>query len=1399
MKCDITPKKASMSKKVIRILFLIALNFLKINALQATVIINPTGNGGFESGNTFLLNNWTVVNDANNKWYVGSFAKCNGTNAVYIDVNATAGLANTYQTGTSHVSHFYRDVAFPAGENSITLSFNYKGQGEAFFDYMNVYLVGTSITPVAGTQLAAGRIGNTYYNLVSTCTSETINIPASFAGTTQRLVFSWINDNSFGTNPAMMIDDISLVSAVALPPPNDDPCLATALPVNGSCVFSTYTNSLATNTAGVSTPSCGGYLGGDVWFTVVVPPSGAINFDSKGIAMNDGAMAIYTGSCGALTEIACDDNSSGNLLMPALSLTGQTPGNTLWVRFWALNNTNNGSFQICASTFTPLPNDNPCNATVVPVNTTCNYATYTNAGATATLGVTAPTCSNYAGGDVWFTATIPASGLLIIDSNTGVVLDGGMSVYTGTCGALTQVACDDDGSANGLMPMLTISNLAPGTQIWIRFWEYGNDNNGTFSLCLYNPCNAGPPVNDNCINAVTLILGVPATGTNVCATNTGEPTAPPCWITVNPINSVWYAVQAPASGQIRVRVIPNTLTNPQVAMYSGTCGVGMTLLGCNDNATGCGTATNYSSDLTVSGLVNGTTYYIVVDGYTTSAGVFGILAIDGSLPLPNLSNGQDCGTYLAVCDTSMSFGNPGFQSFGNICDFPGGGSNCLLSGERGSVWFEIPINASGSLAFNIIPKDWPGSPSTGGTDYDFAVWKTSGAGAVTCAQIATGSAPIKCNYDFLGVTGLYGAVNGVAPPQYPGFGTAYLSTIPVVAGEIYVLVVSNFSNSSAGFDVQFSNTSPVAYASTGTSSTWSGGLDNSWFKSENWGGCPIPTCTRDAIINGGISIQPTIMAAGANARSIIINPGAVLTLIAGQTLNICQDFTNYGSLVASPTSTLLFANANVNQNLNGSLVFPNSMGNVTVNKTGGTVKLLQNAEMSGDFLVANNTSTFDANSKLHRVGGDFTNSGFYTSGTGTLEFNGTAAQSYFNTTSVNNVTMKHTSTGVTINTNLILANTGVLTLTTGKIITSGITEVQIFNRTPASSTTGNATSYVEGLLRRYINATGSYDFPVGNSAKGYEIANVNFAYAGNPTVIDNVLASFQSYGAVPVALNVTNCAANFSSPALDNGKWIFATAGTSTSGNFDMTLHNSNYSNAAGIWTIMSDFGGGWALANGNCVVSPVTAVTRTSMNGLSGSFGTAQGPSTLPIELLSINATVVNNFIQLKWITASEKNNKGFKILRASENGIFENIGWVNGFGNSTVLKNYSFNDINVKNGLYYYYRLQQVDFDGTETLSPIVSAKLLANNYDVSLFPNPIFEESLLTFNNDSNEGLTIELVNTFGQTIGMINNKIFPIGINQLLFNPKHYSCKPGIYNLLIRSNRGETHLKFLYLDK
>lgn len=126
--------------------------------------------------------------------------------------------------------------------------------------------------------------------------------------------------------------------------------------------------------------------------------------------------------------------------------------------------------------------------------------------------------------------------------------------------------------------------------------------------------------------------------------------------------------------------------------------------------------------------------------------------------------------------------------------------------------------------------------------------------------------------------------------------------------------------------------------------------------------------------------------------------------------------------------------------------------------------------------------------------------------------------------------------------------------------------------------------------------------------------------------------------------------------------------------------------------------------------------------NGTASSTFNFTTEGTLPIELIDFTATANKNQIDLNWVTATELNNMGFEIQRKTENQRFEKIGWVSGQGNSETEKNYDFQDDNLTKGILYYYRLKQVDYDGSISYSPIRSAKIDPLPGSVQLSPNPV-----------------------------------------------------------------------------
>ncbi|HQL70380.1 MAG TPA: choice-of-anchor J domain-containing protein, partial [Bacteroidales bacterium] len=173
----------------------------------------------FTEGFEIWPNGWSVVNGTQaNAWYVGTATANSGNQSAYISNDN--GLTNAYTITTTSVVHMYRDIAIPATTFPITVKFNWRGQGEGVaYDRLRVYMVETSVTPVAGTELTSGQIGLTNYNLQPDWTLSSLELPAAtYSGATWRLVFTWKNDISDGTQPPIAIDDIE-VSLVTCPDP----------------------------------------------------------------------------------------------------------------------------------------------------------------------------------------------------------------------------------------------------------------------------------------------------------------------------------------------------------------------------------------------------------------------------------------------------------------------------------------------------------------------------------------------------------------------------------------------------------------------------------------------------------------------------------------------------------------------------------------------------------------------------------------------------------------------------------------------------------------------------------------------------------------------------------------------------------------------------------------------------------------------------------------------------------------------------------------------------------------------------------------------------------------------------------------------------------------------------
>ncbi|WP_162550347.1 T9SS type A sorting domain-containing protein [Hymenobacter nivis] len=108
-----------------------------------------------------------------------------------------------------------------------------------------------------------------------------------------------------------------------------------------------------------------------------------------------------------------------------------------------------------------------------------------------------------------------------------------------------------------------------------------------------------------------------------------------------------------------------------------------------------------------------------------------------------------------------------------------------------------------------------------------------------------------------------------------------------------------------------------------------------------------------------------------------------------------------------------------------------------------------------------------------------------------------------------------------------------------------------------------------------------------------------------------------------------------------------------------------------------------------------------------------------LPVELVSFTAQLRNKQVNLNWVTASEKNSRSFDVQRSSNGQTFATVLTKSAQGNSSARTTYDAVDRQPLPGLSYY-RLKQIDNDGTVAYSPVVSVQS-DGAVDISIYPNP------------------------------------------------------------------------------
>ena len=199
--------------------------------------------------------------------------------------------------------------------------------------------------------------------------------------------------------------------------------------------------------------------------------------------------------------------------------------------------------------------------------------------------------------------------------------------------------------------------------------------------------------------------------------------------------------------------------------------------------------------------------------------------------------------------------------------------------------------------------------------------------------------------------------------------------------------------------------------------------------------------------------------------------------------------------------------------------------------------------------------------------------------------------------------------------------------------------------------------------------------------------------------------------------------------------------------------------------------------------------ITVTNINAFS--IWSAQDENApLPVDLISFNAALRHGATYLNWATATEKNNKGFYVERSYDNAEYVEVGFVAGAGNSQNRLAYDFRDENNQSA---YYRLRQVDFDGTASYSPVVFVKAgEETKFTATASPNPFFSKVTLNMSGiEATEQLSAVLTTMNGSAVHYAGE-----AINTATWLNGELNRKPaGMYMLTLRTANGVQNIRLI----
>ena len=507
-----------------------------------------------------------------------------------------------------------------------------------------------------------------------------------------------------------------------------------------------------------------------------------------------------------------------------------------------------------------------------------------------------------------------------------------------------------------------------------------------------------------------------------------------------------------------------------------------------------------------------------------------------------------------------------------------------------------------------------------------------------------------------------------------------------------------------------------------------------------------------AITNNGTWTAGISFPSGTNTFSNNAGATATLPTLAFGGTTIFSNGNNGG------TPTLTF-NSNITPNATTSII--NYAGTVNTNAGISNAGTLDNR-------ATWNASTISTNGTVNNSGtlvpsSSYTNTGGTTTNTGTIRLLASATYTNAGGSTVNGGTISvatdfFTRGGTTTNNAGATINVATYTNDGGNTTNNGtLNPTGDFVTGNSGGTTTNNTTITPGGAYRNSGTTVNYGLI--NPAGSYENPNSGGRTTNNGRITPgtNYITESTTINNGRIVLSsATGLFENKSSGSVTNASLISVAGNFTNGGTFNGSPGTTSGAvRVAGVST--NTFYGFGALGSLDfCDSTPGTGpATDKGFNNQSGSVAATVTKcavsASLPVELTRFAASVTAGRVVLSWATASEKNNAYFAIERSPNGREFERIAVVKGLGNSVMATEYRATDDQPLPSLSYY-RLQQVNADGTATYSPVATALRPAGSIGFALTPNPTPDQVLVDLVAWATQPGTVEVLTIGGQVVLM-----------------------------------------------